>query len=47
MRILVVDDIGNVLGVFSSEDEAYNFAKEKMKEGKKIRIIAPAELYTK
>lgn len=36
MRILVVDDVGNVLGVFSSEEDAYNFAKEKIKEGKKL-----------
>ncbi|GAA5419257.1 hypothetical protein [Sulfurisphaera tokodaii] len=45
--ILVIDNNGNILATFSNEEDSYNFVKEKMKEGKKIRIIPPAQLYMK
>jgi hypothetical protein len=35
--IIVLDDEGNVLGEFKNPEEAYKFAKERMKEGKKFK----------
>ncbi len=35
IKYLVIDNDGRVLGEFTTAEEAYNFIKEKAKEGKK------------
>ncbi|BDB98530.1 hypothetical protein [Saccharolobus caldissimus] len=43
--IVLLDENGEVLGEFRDVESLYAFVKEKMKEGKKIKIKGPIEVY--
>ncbi|WP_152943622.1 hypothetical protein [Acidianus ambivalens] len=42
---IVLDENGEVLARFKDIDSLYEFVKEKTKEGKRIKIKGPKEVY--
>jgi len=42
---VVFGENGEVLGKFKDVDSLYSFIKEKMKEGKRIKVKGPEEVY--